>query len=413
MIPWAQTGAPGVKELVLLGYRTSCTHHPGETCRSNLILQASRGNGQRWKSSSLVRDGPTESARSQKQGGGVSKPLHAADFVSRHKLKSLTKKNQLRKTRHLAFSLYNYFIPLNVKEGIMSHISGYYWVNGRQIYAELHGVRQPGQPMIVVEVGSTQAGTKDRGWWPVRDAWAKEAQVLFYDRAGLGGSDPVNLPRTIADFTSDLHGLLQAMEIGLPYLLVGGSFGGLIVTHYAALHPQSVAGIVLEDSTHPEHDVRLLTLLPAETPGESQALMNFRDLALKKVYAPLETNEEEGLDFPTSIQQIRSAWDLGDIPLIVLTAGQDSWDEGFPMDVAERYEQFWLDLQKELTARSTNSKNVIVEESEHCIHDKAPARVIEAVRELLRGGCAFGNGAREPENWRTIMKVKPADRKQT
>jgi pimeloyl-ACP methyl ester carboxylesterase len=267
----------------------------------------------------------------------------------------------------------------------LSYVSGYYRVNGRRIYAELHGVRRPGQPVIVVEVGSTQAGTKDPGWWPVRDVWAKEAQVLFYDRAGLGGSDPVRLPRTIADFTLDLHSLLQAMKTEPPYLLVGGSFGGLIATHYAALHPRSIAGIVLEDSTHPEHDPRTLALLPAETPGESQALKNFRHLLWMKVNTPLETNEEEGLDFTTSIQQMRAAWDLGDIPLIVLTAGQDSWDEGFPMDVAERYEQLWLVLQKELAARSTNSKNVIVEESEHCIHDDAPERIIEAVRELLRG----------------------------
>jgi pimeloyl-ACP methyl ester carboxylesterase len=294
----------------------------------------------------------------------------------------------------------------------MSYVSGYYRVNGRQIYAELHGVRQPGQPVIVVEVGSTQAGTKDRGWWPVRDVWAKEAQVLFYDRAGLGGSDPVSLPRTITDFADDLHGLLQAMAIEPPYLLEGGSFGGLIVTHYAALHPQGVAGIVLEDSTHPEHNPRVLALLPAETPGESQALKNFRDLAWMKLYAPLETNEEEGLDFPTSIQQMRAAWDLGDIPLIVLTAGQDSWDEGFPMDVAERYEQLWLDLQKELAARSTNSKQVIVEESEHCIHDEAPGRVIEAVRELLHGRCMLNNETRERERWRTFIKIQPADRKQ-
>jgi pimeloyl-ACP methyl ester carboxylesterase len=267
----------------------------------------------------------------------------------------------------------------------MNYVSGYFRVNGRRIYAELYGVRQPGQPVIVVEVGSTQAGTKDRGWWPVRDVWVKKAQVLFYDRAGLGESDPVSLPRTIADFAGDLHGLLQAMGIEPPYLLVGGSFGGLIATHYAALYPKSVAGIVLEDSTHPEHDPRTLALLPAETPRESQALKNFRHLLWMKVNAPLETNEEEGLDFPTSIQQMRAAWDLGDIPLIVLTAGQDSWDEGFPMDVAEHYEQLWLDLQKELTARSANSKNVIVEESEHCIHDESPARIIEAVWELLRG----------------------------
>jgi pimeloyl-ACP methyl ester carboxylesterase len=292
---------------------------------------------------------------------------------------------------------------------MMSCVSGYYPVNGRRIYAELHGVRRPGQPVIVVEIGSMNAGTKDRGWWPVRDVLAQEAQVLFYDRAGLGGSDPVSLPRPIADFVADLHGLLQAIDIDPPYLLEGGSFGGLIVTHYAALYPQGVAGIVLEDSTHPEHDPRLLALLPAESPGESRALKNFRDLAWMKVYAPLETKEEEGLDFPTSIQQMRAAWDLGDIPLIVLTAGQDSWDEGFPMDVAQRYEQLWLDLQKELVARSTNSKQVIVE-SEHCIHDEAPIRVIEAVRELLRGGCRLDKETGEYEHWRTLIKIHPAGR---
>ncbi len=296
----------------------------------------------------------------------------------------------------------------------MSYMSGYYPVNGRHIYAELHGVRQPGQPVIVVEVGSTQAGTKSQGWWPLRDALAKEAPVFFYDRAGLGGSDPVRLPRTIAEFTGDLRGLLQAMEIEPPYLLVGGSFGGLLVTHYAALYPRDVAGIVLVDSTHPEANPRTLTLLPAEAPGESRALKNFRSFVWTETYAPLETNEEEGLDFPTSIQQMRAAWNLGDIPLIVLTAGQDSWEAGFPLDVAERYEQLWLDLQKELAARSTNSVNIIVKESEHCIHDEAPDAVINAVKRLLRGGCLMDDELREEvrenEGWRTIMKFQPAGR---
>ena len=124
-------------------------------------------------------------------------------------------------------------------------VRGFYLVDGRRIYAEQHGIRRDGQPVIVIEVGSTQAGTKDRGWWPVRDAVARKAQVLFYDRAGLGESDPAQLPRTIADFTKDLRALLQAAQIDPPYLLVGGSFGGLIVTHYAALYPGEVAGIVL------------------------------------------------------------------------------------------------------------------------------------------------------------------------
>ncbi len=293
----------------------------------------------------------------------------------------------------------------------MSHVSGTYLVDGRRIYAELHGVRRPGQPVIVVEVGSTCAGTKSRGWGRLRDALVKEAPVFFYDRAGLGGSDPVRLPRSIMEFTSDLRGVLQAAGIEPPYLLVGGSFGGLIVTHYAALYPREVAGIVLVDSTHPEANPRTLALLPAETPGESRALKNFRSFVWTETYAPLETNEQEGLDFPTSLQQMRAAWDLGSIPLIVLTAGQDSWEAGFPMDVGERYEQLWLDLQKELVARSTNSVNIIVKESEHCIHDEAPDAVMKAVKRLLRGGWLMDDELREEvrenEGWRTIIKFQP------
>jgi pimeloyl-ACP methyl ester carboxylesterase len=263
---------------------------------------------------------------------------------------------------------------------------GAHQLGGRRLYAELHGQPRPGAPVVVIEVGSTQAGTKSQGWFPVRDVLARDAQVFLYDRAGLGGSDPAPLPRSIADFTADLHGLLHAAGVAPPYLLVGGSFGGLIVSHFAALHPQEVAGVVLEDSTHPEHDHRALALLPPESATESPALRDFRSLLWLETYAPLETNEWEGLDTPASIRQMRVAWDLGSLPLVVLTAGQDTWEEGFPIDVADRYEQLWLDLQKELAARSTNSIHKVIAESGHCIHADAPAALVDAVRSILNRG---------------------------
>lgn len=252
-------------------------------------------------------------------------------------------------------------------------------VGKRKLYAEQVG---NGRPAVVIEVGSTQAGTKDQGWWPVRDVLAAETSVFLYDRAGLGDSDPVPLPRPIAEFTADLRAVLCGAGIEPPCILVGCSFGGMVVTHYAGLYPQEVAGIVLLDSPHPETNPRTLALLPPKTSGESQALRDFRELHRQELYEPLAT-DGEGLDLPTSITQMRAARNLGAIPLIVLTAGQNEWEEDFPQDVAARYEQLWLDLQKELAARSTNSAHVIVEESGHCIHEEAPAAVLNAVRRLL------------------------------
>ena len=254
-------------------------------------------------------------------------------------------------------------------------------IGRRKLYTEKYGA---GRPTVVIEVGSTQAGTKSQGWWPIRDELAQETSVLLYDRAAMGSSDPVSLPRPISAFTADLHAVLQAVKAERPYLLVGGSFGGLIVTHYAGLYPDDIAGIVLVDSTHPEHNHRTLEIMPPETPGESQALKNFRNLLWQETYAPLSTSEQEGIDLPASAIEMRAAWDLGNIPLVVLTAGKDEWEQGFPEDVAARYEGLWLDLQKELAARSTHSAQLIVEDSGHCIHDERPEAVLEAARNLLR-----------------------------
>jgi len=48
---------------------------------------------------------------------------------------------------------------------------------------------------------------------------------VVYDRAGTGWSDPVSLPRTLAEVTEELRALLGAADVPAPYLLVGHSLG--------------------------------------------------------------------------------------------------------------------------------------------------------------------------------------------
>ena len=74
------------------------------------------------------------------------------------------------------------------------------------------------------------------------------ARVLSYDRAGLGWSDPATQPRTLANIVEELRSLLHAAGVAPPYILVGHSFGGLVVRYFAAQHPEEVAGILLVDA---------------------------------------------------------------------------------------------------------------------------------------------------------------------
>jgi pimeloyl-ACP methyl ester carboxylesterase len=257
---------------------------------------------------------------------------------------------------------------------------GFYTIDDRRMYAEVEG---DGSPTVVIEVGSTMPGTTDPGWQPIRAALALETCIFTYDRANLGKSDPVPLPRTLDNFAADLHGVLLAARVEPPYVLVGCSLGGMIVTHFASLQPREVCGLVLLDPPHPEINLRTLALLPPETPGEPRSLSEFRRLAWQEQFAPLETSELECLDFPTSLRQAQSTWNLRDIPVTVFTAGINEYEQDFPPAAAGAYEEAWWDLNHSMAALSSRSNHILVEDSDHLIHQSRPDLVLAAVRHFI------------------------------
>jgi pimeloyl-ACP methyl ester carboxylesterase len=58
--------------------------------------------------------------------------------------------------------------------------------------------------------------------------------------------------------------LLHAAHLPGPYVLVGHSYGGLIVRLYASTSPDEVAGLVLVDGSNEEHDPLLQGSLTPE-----------------------------------------------------------------------------------------------------------------------------------------------------
>ena len=84
-------------------------------------------------------------------------------------------------------------------------------------------VRGHGLPTVVIEVGMGGTGSEF-------DAIARQVatftHVVWYDRAGLGKSDPAPSPRSILDIVSDLHRLLHITDITGPFIFAGHSLGG-------------------------------------------------------------------------------------------------------------------------------------------------------------------------------------------
>ncbi len=101
-----------------------------------------------------------------------------------------------------------------------------------------------GSPTVLLESGLAASSLS---WALVQPQVAEWTRVCSYDRAGFGWSRPFSQPRTVQNVVADLHALLRNAEIPSPYILVGHSYGGLLVRAFAHLYPGNVAGIVLVD----------------------------------------------------------------------------------------------------------------------------------------------------------------------
>src|SRR6266478_6875621 len=110
-----------------------------------------------------------------------------------------------------------------------------------------------GGPTVVFESGGDGPGLV---WQSIQSQVAAFTQACWYDRAGIGWSDPGPYPRTSAAIGRDLHELLKRAGVPPPYVLAGASFGGLNSRVYNGLYPQEVASMVLIDSAHEDEPIR-------------------------------------------------------------------------------------------------------------------------------------------------------------
>ena len=133
-------------------------------------------------------------------------------------------------------------------------VSGQFQVSdGRKLALECWG---QGSPTVVLEGGHPSGGIDDFRGTEFVEILARETRTCAYARAGYSGSDPApNEPRDADDVIADLDDVLQAAAVEGPYVLVGSSFGGMIVTYYAARHPDDVAGVVLLDVPAPSAEL--------------------------------------------------------------------------------------------------------------------------------------------------------------
>jgi pimeloyl-ACP methyl ester carboxylesterase len=83
------------------------------------------------------------------------------------------------------------------------------------------------------------------------------------------------------------------------------------------------------------------------------------------------------IDIHATVRELHAAGDLGDIPLVVVTAGiiEDEWLATVP-DLAAR-------AQARLAGLSSNAYEVVASDSGHFVHRDAPDVVLAAIEEVV------------------------------
>jgi pimeloyl-ACP methyl ester carboxylesterase len=106
-----------------------------------------------------------------------------------------------------------------------------------------------GGPTVLFESG---IAATNLNWSHIQETVAQFTHTASYDRGGLGWSSRANSARTPGNIAIELHAMLQRAGIRPPYILVGHSFGGLVMRRFALLYREEVSGVVLVDPMRPE-----------------------------------------------------------------------------------------------------------------------------------------------------------------
>ncbi|MDT9001702.1 alpha/beta fold hydrolase [Paucibacter sp. APW11] len=242
-------------------------------------------------------------------------------------------------------------------------------VVGRRLHAISMG---QGESTVVFEAGFSMDLSS---WRKLVPLLAPEAKLLVYSRAGHGQSDPMQQPPSLARAGADLQAVLADAGLKPPYLLVGHSYGALLIRDFAARHPEQIAGLVFVDPAHEKLDLSLRQIDAARLQAEREDLARRAPPAFRADLALINTLMDAG--------QLPEPRQLPDVPTAVLSSTKRYAQPQVLLHTPAGM-QTWRRLHSEFAAQFSNSLHITTSNSGHFIQNDEPALLADAIRQVAK-----------------------------
>jgi pimeloyl-ACP methyl ester carboxylesterase len=228
-----------------------------------------------------------------------------------------------------------------------------------------------GTPAIVFEAG---LGNELDAWQHVWPSVARFSSIVVYSRAGLGRSPRGPMPHTVGGAADDLHALVTTLGVKPPIVLVGASYGGLIVRVYASRFPSDVGGVVLVEGVH-EQQVRRYGELDPTYPDAFRTSME----AQLETASPGEADEIRETMRVQAAGAVDGLKPLPDVPIAVLTSMRADPNAAY-VNGTPRGHQAWRAMHEEWFLGATDAMHIETPRSGHHLQDDEPQLVVDAIR---------------------------------
>jgi len=244
----------------------------------------------------------------------------------------------------------------------------------------LHFRVYPGsEPAVLLEAGG---GADASDWEALAPALVHDtgATIITYDRAGYGESD---LPDAPYDHRQEVAGLWQGLEqlhLADSLILLGHSWGGMLIPVAACEHPNAVCGLVYLDAMNVEF---------IDAIGGADGLNNH---PLVQQF-PIDRSHPEKLSKPQRaflrieagmhgvVAYMHTLSIPSHIPVRAITAGIPWWPK-------PEENKAWRESHEHLAAAVEDGKLLVAERSAHLVPQDQPEIIVAAVAELVRAARA-------------------------